>query len=75
MPYYDYYCPKEECDATEEVQHKMDEAPLVECPHGCGLMKKGIAPIPAIYKCTGFYQTDKDVKRKKPKKEHVKKYY
>jgi putative FmdB family regulatory protein len=57
MPYYIYSCPV--CGQME-VQQKMSEEPLEECPR---CHRRGIHRVPqvahVIYKAMGFTKTDK----------------
>lgn len=57
MPTYDYKCT--ECEHTFELFQSMTEDPIKECPECNGLVKRLIgAGAGAIFKGTGFYQTD-----------------
>jgi len=55
MPVYAYKCNK--CDVTRDVTHDMTSDKLVLCEQGHG-MRKQFAPVPSIFRGSGFYRTD-----------------
>ena len=57
MPTYEYACPS--CDTTHEVQQKMSDAALTECP-ACGQsgLRKLFSGVGIHFKGSGFYRTD-----------------
>lgn len=57
MPTYDYKCSN--CQHTFEYFQPMSGAPLTECPECGGNLKRVIGTgAGAIFKGSGFYQTD-----------------
>ncbi len=61
MPTYDYKC--EDCGNTFEFFQKMTDEPLKVCPKCKGKLKRLIGPgAGAIFKGSGFYQTDYKMK-------------
>lgn len=57
MPTYDYKCTI--CNHTFEVFQPMTAEPLIECPECKGSLKRIIGTgAGAIFKGSGFYQTD-----------------
>lgn len=57
MPTYEYACST--CDATHEVQQKMTDPTLTECPV-CGkdTVRKLFSGVGVHFKGSGFYRTD-----------------
>lgn len=57
MPTYEYACSS--CDTTHEVQQKMSDAALTECP-ACGKpgLRKLFSGVGIHFKGSGFYRTD-----------------
>ena len=57
MPTYEYACST--CDATHEVQQKMSDPTLTECPV-CGqpTVRKLFSGVGVHFKGPGFYRTD-----------------
>ena len=57
MPTYEYACSS--CDATHEVQQKMSDPTLTECPV-CGQpgVRKLFSGVGIHFKGSGFYRTD-----------------
>ena len=56
MPTYDYECPA--CSSQFEVRRSFNDNSEVKCPKCHKNAKKVFAPIPIIFKCSGFYVTD-----------------
>lgn len=56
MPIYEYQC--EECGRTTEALQRIDEAPLSECPHCGGPLRKLISAPAFQFKGSGWYVTD-----------------
>ena len=57
MPTYEYACSS--CDTTHEVQQKMSDAALTQCP-ACGQsgLRKLFSGVGIHFKGSGFYRTD-----------------
>lgn len=57
MPTYEYACSS--CDTTHEVQQKMSDPTLTECP-SCGesSLRKLFSGVGIHFKGSGFYRTD-----------------
>ena len=57
MPTYEYACSN--CDTTHEVQQKMTDPTLTECP-SCGqsTLRKLFSGVGIHFKGSGFYRTD-----------------
>ena len=57
MPTYEYACSS--CDTTHEVQQKMSDPTLTECP-ACGesSLRKLFSGVGIHFKGSGFYRTD-----------------
>lgn len=57
MPTYEYACSN--CDTTHEVQQKMTDPTLTECP-SCGqsTLRKVFSGVGIHFKGSGFYRTD-----------------
>ncbi len=65
MPTYEYACSS--CDTTHEVQQKMTDPTLTECP-ACGkpTLRKVFSGVGIHFKGSGFYRTDsRDAKSSK----------
>ena len=57
MPTYEYACST--CDATHEVQQKMTDPTLTECPVcGKSTVRKLFTGVGVHFKGSGFYRTD-----------------
>ena len=56
MPIYEYECLK--CGKTTEAMQKFSDAPLTECSHCCGEMRKLISMSTFHLKGSGWYTTD-----------------
>src|SRR5947207_15617430 len=67
MPIYEYQC--QSCGFVFDELQSMKEEPLVKCPN-CGKneLKKLIGSGSAIFKGTGFYQTDYKKPNSSPRK-------
>lgn len=57
MPTYEYACSN--CDTTHEIQQKMSDPTLTECP-ACGesTLRKLFRGVGIHFKGSGFYRTD-----------------
>lgn len=57
MPTYEYACSN--CDTTHEVQQKMTDPTLTECP-SChqATLRKLFTNVGVVFKGSGFYRTD-----------------
>lgn len=57
MPTYEYACST--CDTTHEVQQKMSDPTLTDCP-SCGesTLRKLFTNVGVVFKGSGFYRTD-----------------
>ena len=57
MPTYEYACSN--CDTTHEVQQKMTDPTLTQCP-SCGqsTLRKLFSGVGIHFKGSGFYRTD-----------------
>ena len=70
MPTYDYKCSK--CNHTFEYFQPMSDTPLSECPKCKGSLKRIIGTgSGAIFKGSGFYQTDYKGKSQQSSKSSV----
>ncbi|MCA1844001.1 MAG: FmdB family transcriptional regulator [Actinobacteria bacterium] len=56
MPTYEYRCTK--CGEHLEVVQSFKDAPLTECPHCAGELRKVFSPVGIVFKGSGFYKTD-----------------
>lgn len=56
MPTYEYLC--KECEYNFEVEQKMSDEPLSECPKCTGHIRRVFSSNPIIFKGSGFYVTD-----------------
>lgn len=72
MPTYEYKCLK--CSSLFEVFQSMKEAPITKCPKCEGEVKRLISiGAGAIFKGSGFYQTDYKNSAKKSENKVVEK--
>jgi putative FmdB family regulatory protein len=56
MPLYEYHCV--DCGQRIEVLRRFSDAPLIECPHCGGVLRK-LPSAPSLqFKGSGFYLTD-----------------
>ena len=60
MPKYDYRCLG--CQHVYEIEHDVDESPIVLCNECGNRCRKMISSMPVLYKTNGFYSTDKEDK-------------
>jgi putative FmdB family regulatory protein len=72
MPTYEYACTS--CGERTETKQSFHDAPLEECPHCGGRLRKLYSPVGIVFKGSGFYSTDSrksgaPSKDEKPKKE------
>ncbi len=56
MPIYEYECTC--CGSRFEVKRGFTESTPVSCPHCRGKAQHIFAPVPIIFKGSGFYVTD-----------------
>ena len=56
MPVYEYEC--QQCKKITEAMQKFSEAPLAECPHCTGQLRKLISQSSFHLKGGGWYVTD-----------------
>ncbi|HET9733249.1 MAG TPA: FmdB family zinc ribbon protein [Acidimicrobiales bacterium] len=56
MPTYEYAC--RSCGQHVEVVQSFSDAPLTECPHCGGELRKVFGSIGIAFKGSGFYKTD-----------------
>ncbi|MGI6466421.1 MAG: FmdB family zinc ribbon protein [Sphaerochaetaceae bacterium] len=63
MPTYEYLC--KECEYNFEVEQKMSDAPLSECPKCTGFVRRVFSNNAIIFKGSGFYVTDSRDKSEK----------
>ena len=61
MPIYEYACTA--CGERTEAKQSFDDAPLQDCPHCGGRLRKLYSPVGIVFKGSGFYSTDA---KKKP---------
>ncbi len=52
MPKYDYKCPQ--CSRIEEVEHSMDDTPVIDCAFCHKPCRKVFNPTPSVFKGTGW---------------------
>ena len=52
MPYYDYKCPI--CSKTNEIQHKINEEPIIECSQCKVAMLRTIYPAKVLFVGDGW---------------------
>lgn len=57
MPTYEYACSS--CDTTHEIQQRMTDPTLTECPScGSSTLRKVFSGVGIHFKGSGFYRTD-----------------
>ena len=56
MPTYQYTC--KACGEPLEVVQSFHDAPLTECPHCGGELRKVFSSVGVVFKGSGFYRTD-----------------
>ena len=56
MPIYQYKC--NNCKLEFEEKNKFSDSISVKCPNCDSIARKIFAPVPIIYKGSGFYCTD-----------------
>lgn len=56
MPIYEYACTS--CGERTEAKQSFDDAPLEDCPHCGGKLRKLFSPVGIVFKGSGFYSTD-----------------
>lgn len=56
MPTYQYVCT--ECGQPLEAVQSFSDAPLEECPHCQGRLRKVFSAVGVVFKGSGFYKTD-----------------
>ena len=56
MPIYQYMCPK--CNLKFELKRSFSDESLVACPKCQNGAQRLFAPVPIIFKGSGFYATD-----------------
>ncbi len=56
MPTYEYRCT--ECGRETEAVQTFTDAPLTECPHCGGLLRKVYGAVGVVFKGSGFYRND-----------------
>jgi putative FmdB family regulatory protein len=56
MPVYEYECQK--CNQVTEAMQKFSDAPLTQCPHCTGKLRKLISQSAFHLKGSGWYVTD-----------------
>lgn len=56
MPTYEYVCTS--CGRHTEAVQRFSDAPLTECPHCGGHLKRVFHPVGIVLKGSGFYSTD-----------------
>lgn len=56
MPTYQYRCT--ECGRDTEMVQAFTDAPLTECPHCGGRLRKQYGAVGVVFKGSGFYRTD-----------------
>lgn len=56
MPVYEYEC--QQCQQVTEAMQKFSDAPLTECPHCTGRLRKMISQSAFHLKGSGWYVTD-----------------
>lgn len=56
MPTYEYEC--ESCHQRIEAVQSFADAPLTECPHCGGELRKVFSGVGISFKGSGFYKTD-----------------
>ncbi len=56
MPVYEYACTS--CGERTEAKQSFHDAPLEECPHCGGRLRKLYSPVGIVFRGSGFYSTD-----------------
>lgn len=56
MPTYEYACAN--CHRHTEVEQRITDPPLAECPHCGGKLRRVFHPVGIVLKGSGFYSTD-----------------
>jgi putative FmdB family regulatory protein len=56
MPVYEYEC--QQCKEVTEAMQKFSDAPLTQCPHCAGQLRKMISQSAFHLKGSGWYVTD-----------------
>jgi putative FmdB family regulatory protein len=56
MPIYEYEC--QQCNQVTEAMQKFSDAPLTQCPHCTGKLRKMISQSSFHLKGSGWYVTD-----------------
>ena len=56
MPVYQYMCPK--CNLKFELKRSFSDESIVACPKCQNGARRLFAPVPIIFKGSGFYSTD-----------------
>lgn len=56
MPTYQYTC--KSCGEPHEAVQSFHDAPLTECPHCGGELRKVFSSVGVVFKGSGFYRTD-----------------
>ena len=56
MPTYQYTC--KACGEPHEAVQSFHDAPLTECPHCGGELRKVFSSVGVVFKGSGFYRTD-----------------
>ena len=56
MPTYQYTC--KACGEPLEAVQSFHDAPLTECPHCGGELRKVFSSVGVVFKGSGFYRTD-----------------
>lgn len=58
MPLYTYRCISPSCGYQFEVQQRMSEEPLQNCPVCAGTIRRVINNVGVVFKGNGYYITD-----------------
>ena len=56
MPTYQYLCPK--CNLKFDLKQSFDDESIASCPKCQNGARRLFAPVPIIFKGSGFYVTD-----------------
>jgi putative FmdB family regulatory protein len=56
MPHYDYRC--DACNYQFEVEQRMSDEPLKQCPRCGQMIHRVFSASPVIFRGDGFYSTD-----------------
>ena len=56
MPVYEYEC--EFCVCRFDLRQSYSDSPVASCPRCQGRARRVFAPVPVIFKGSGFYVTD-----------------